>query len=388
MKLNLPKFYLGQVVKRFFRFLRSPFNSTSNNFKIACLAKPDSQIKLNELMIRLKFFWPDIKSEQVKLISGLPCKELLTGVVLLLDQELVSKKWIRTFDNIFNVDFEKNAVDGWQMCAIAEYIAGLPRTTRVHEAKDRFLAFIQRIKIEKHAKTYVFGTGLSLDHAGNHDFNDGYRVVCNTIVRDPILWHHLKPHIFVAGDAIYHFGFTEFACAFRSDLRERLRESDGSVLFVYPALFDAIVQREFSEFSNILVPIPFGAHDYVEVNLCEDFALPALGNVLNNLLLPVACTLTKSVYLWGFDGRAPTDKLFWSNSNKHSYPELMPHLIKAHPAFYETLVPKNNESNYVKAVHGDELERRLQRAELHGYEFVMMHKSWTETLQRRFHVDK
>ena len=111
--------------------------------------------------------------------------------------------------------------------------------------------------------------------------------------------------------------------------------------------------------------------------------MPSLGNVLNILLLPLACTVSTSVRLWGFDGRAPDDKLFWSNSSKHSYPELMPELVEEHPAFFAAFVPKNRESDYVKSVHGDELDKCLVAAERDGYQFVMMHFSWTETLNKR-----
>ena len=111
--------------------------------------------------------------------------------------------------------------------------------------------------------------------------------------------------------------------------------------------------------------------------------MPNLGNVLNILLLPLACSLSKSVWLWGFDGRAPDDKLFWANSSKHSYPELLPELQQEHPAFFRTFVPKDKENSYVTAVHGDELDRRLIDAERDGYEFVMMHASWTHTLNKR-----
>lgn len=378
------RFYAGNLLRFAVRCIRLVFFPLPDRPAIAVVVKPGAALKVADLMERLKFYLPNSDSTAVRLVSRLPCRELATGIVLVLDQQLVPRNWYRVCDNIFNVDFQRNPIDGWQLCAIAEYVAGLPNTSRTRSSRHRFFDHLDRVGKLGHERTYAFGTGTSLAGAIDKSYDDGYRVVCNTIVRDPELWHHLKPHIVVAGDAIYHFGFTEFARAFRRDLCERLRESKGSVLFVYPAVFDAVVQRELSEFSDVLCPVESGGHDRIEVDLRQDFHLPLLGNVLNQLLLPVSCTLSKSVWLWGFDGRAPTDKLFWSNSTKHSYPELMPHLLSAHPAFYETLVPKDNEESYVKAVHGDELEQRLQRAEAAGYEFVMMHRSWTETLQRRY----
>jgi len=106
--------------------------------------------------------------------------------------------------------------------------------------------------------------------------------------------------------------------------------------------------------------------------------------VLNLLLLPLGCTLSKNVFLWGFDGRAPNDQLFWANSAKHSYPELMDTLRAAHPSFFEHFVPADKPTQYVRKVHGDQLDECLSQSERDGWSFVMMHKSWTPTLQKRY----
>jgi hypothetical protein len=255
---------------------------------------------------------------------------------------------------------------------------------RQTEAMHRLARAVRDTRASGKEKVYVFGTGPSLDAAIGRDFSDGHVVVCNTIGRDPALWHHLKPDFVAAGDAIYHFGHTAHARAFRADLQKRLLESAGRTWFVYPELFDAIVRKEFRDLQDILIPIPSGKHEDIHVNLCDRFELPSgLGNVLNVLLLPLACTLSKSIWLWGFDGRAPDDKLFWSNSTRHAYPELMKELLDDHPAFFEKMVPRGNEGSYVKRVHGDALDERLVRAEAAGYQFVMMHFSWTETLNKR-----
>lgn len=382
MRHVLVKYKILSVIKKIVRGLRG----TRGNINIACVVSRgrEGEEKVGELRRRLNFYWPELDFDSVRVVSGLPHSEVFNGVVLVLDECLVSKLWFRFFDNIFNVDFERNSVDGWALCELAQYVSGRPSAIRRQAIRTLWSGRVERLKRLGLKRSYIFGTGNSLEFARERDFSDGYRIVCNTIVRDPDLWRHLDPHIIVAGDAIYHFGFTDFARAFRSDLKDRLRESKGKVLFVYPELYDEIAQRELSEFRDVLVPVPFGAHTNIVVDLASDFRIPALGNVLNNLLLPVGATLSRSIWLWGFDGRAPTDTLFWSNSIKHSYPELMPHLIAAHPAFYETLVPKNQESNYVKSVHGDALDERMSFAERCGYEFVMMHKTWTVTLQKRY----
>jgi len=247
----------------------------------------------------------------------------------------------------------------------------------------RFVDHISNIGKRGCNRVYVFGTGPSLEKAIERDWSDGYRIVCNTIVRDKKMWHHIDPDFIVAGDALYHFSDSDFAFNFRRDLKKRLTESPR-VLFVYPYMFHNFIVREFVGFEDQLVPIPIGDQKEIDVDLSKDFKLPNLGNILNLLLLPLACTLSKNVFLWGFDGRAPTDKYFWSNSGKHTYGEDLEKMVKEHPAFFEKNVPKDDPNKYVLSVHGDLLDKLLTRAESVGFRFVMMHKSWTETLNKRF----
>jgi hypothetical protein len=308
---------------------------------------------------------------------------MMADVVLEADQGIVTAGLRRAFDHIFNVDFESNPMDAWDLARANQLLNALPDPGDRAASHSRLIRAVERCRSMGHAKTYIFGTGPSLQEALKHDFSDGVVVVCNTIVRDDALWRHLNPDFVMAGDALYHFGHTAHAKAFRADLRQRLLESRGKTLFVYPETFHGIVRDELGDLDELLIPVPIGDHTDIDVDLCAQFELPALGNVLNALLLPLACTLTPEVCLWGFDGRAPNDKLFWANSSRHSYPELMPALREEHPAFFAHFVPPSKEKSYVESVHGDELDRRLTVAEARGFTFTMMHFSWTDTLNKR-----
>ena len=374
---------LRSVVRRGLNSCRTSFATSPDRFLL--VAQEPAGDKVARLRQRLDFFAQDhTAGVNLTVVSKARLSQILGArAVIEVDEKLVPPLWGRVFDHIFNVDYEQNPMDGTHLHRLSEALAGLPTAERRAEVAARFRGAIDGLDARKRKRVYLFGTGPSLDRARDRDFSDGSVIVCNTIVRDAALWHHLNPDFFAAGDAIYHFGHTAHARTFRKDLRKRLLESDGRAFFVYPEPYDAVVQREFPEFQKILIPVPFGSHRKIHVDLRQDFQLPNLGNVLNILLLPLACSLSKSVWLWGFDGRAPNDKLFWANSNKHSYPELLPELQQEHPAFFRMFVPKDKENSYVTAVHGDELDRRLIEAERDGYEFVMMHASWTHTLNKR-----
>jgi hypothetical protein len=334
-----------------------------------------------DLRRRLSYYSPALATAEMKVVSRWYWRMAFSHrpVLLLGSCGAFARNFAKVRSEVFDVDPDRNAADGWAWVALANSAErGSPDTSL---AKERFVRFVGKLREQKLEKAYAFGTGPSLEKAIERDWSDGYRIVCNTIVRDPALFRHIAPHFIVAGDAIYHFGHTSFARAFRKDLADRMRESD--TMFVYPAIFDPLVKRELVEFTERLVPIPGGSHEDVHVDLTQCFSLPAMGNVLALLLLPLASTLSKRVGLWGFDGRAPDDKLFWGNSPKHSYPELLHELQEAHPAFFEHYVPKADPSRYVRQFHGDLLDLRMTEAERQGYRFVMLHRTWTQTLQNR-----
>lgn len=341
------------------------------------MLRPDER---SDVLQRMRFYVTRL-AERVAFTSRLSIFDVIsTRPILLIGQKRRFLQVIKRFrSNTYDVDSKSNPSEGWEWCRLS--FAGVPRSFQ-SASYNRFVDYLTQARDLRLVKCYIFGTGPSLEQALSMDWSDGYRIVCNTIVRDKELWNHINPHFFVAADAIYHFGFTAFAQKFRADLRSRLRETN--TYFVYPEAFHGLVLAEFEEFFDRLLPVPQGQHKQIHTSLKDHFALPKLGNVLNIVLLPLACTLSKNIFLWGFDGRAPSDKLFWANSSKHSYPELMDSLLAAHPAFFEHYVPVEQPTKYVAAVHGDQLENCLTTAERAGWSFVMMHKSWTPTLQRRF----
>jgi len=335
---------------------------------------------IDDIKKRLAFYAPHIPANRVEIVSEFPQKALSDKNAILLfgSSDLIPNEVTKV--RVFNIDYRHNPTDGWDWCKLANYCSN--HKVNIEESKLRFTNYINKLKKEPFSKAYIFGTGPSLEKAIKRDWSDGYRIVCNTIVRDPVLWKHINPHFIVAGDAIYHFGHTEFAQSFRQDLAKRLNETE--TYFLYPEFFHEIVRREFNEFFDRLIPVPKERNQQINVDLSQYFALPALHNVLALLLLPLACTMSKNICLWGFDGRAPDDKLFWNNSKKHSYPEFIPKLQKAHPCFFNYFVPKADTGKYTQIAFGDQLDKFLKQAESEGFTFVMMHKSWTPNLQKRY----
>jgi hypothetical protein len=364
-----------------FRRVQHLVDAIAPDDTICLVSKRLTSGDLHDIRARLDFYVPGRRlsaHDRWPLVVALSSRAVLTSG----EHNAAFRRFSYYRGGVFDVDQVRNHLAAWAWCYLAEYCTG--DDAGVRASRQRLCAHIESLRAQHLGKVYVFGTGPSLSQAARMDWSDGYRIVCNTIVRDAQLWQTLDPHFIVAGDALYHFSYTKFARAFRKDLAARLSETN--TYFVYPALFNSIVIREMHEYADRLIPVPDGTHVKINADLRQEFSLPNLDNVLPYLLLPLGCTLSRKVFLWGFDGRGPTDQLFWTNSAGHTYSELLSELRAHFPAFFDHFVPANDPSQYVEDVHGDVLERCLQAAENEGWCFEMMHRSWTPTLDNRYRV--
>lgn len=277
----------------------------------------------------------------------------------------------------FDCDDANNRNSAWELCDLHSALLPAPPLS-----SRQYKYALTQILEQKRNIAYIFGTGPSLSDAIKFDWSGGYRIVCNTIVKDPETWQHIKPDAIVAADALYHFSDSKHAQAFRKDLESRL--DDYPCFFFFPERFYSTVYNALPRHRNLLCPVPPGIHTKPHLSMLKTRGGPVgTGNILNLLLLPIACTLSKNVGLIGFDGRAPKDSGFWSNSSKHSYPDLIEDLKITHPPFFNFHVPKEDITKYVRKVHGDALDNRLIQAEAEGWSFKLLAKSYTEVLQKR-----
>jgi len=378
------------LFKKILRFIYFPVSSyIIDNFipkfnRAILVAVNSRQDEVDEIMCRFNYFTQQMPIDVVNLDNLTKIKFLKLAMsfkpILLLGVEY--KLYHMIAINIFNIDYNKCHVDSWSWHRFLYYIDEKKHKEVITSSKKKFIAVVDELSKLKLDRSYIFGTGPSLISALNYDWSNGFRIVCNTTVKSERLWNHIKPHFIVAGDAIHHFSQTQYAKSFRSDLKRRLASSE--VYFIYPLIFDNFIRREFSEFDKYLIAVPSGYHDKIHVNLCNEFKKPSFENVLTMLQLPVACTLSKNIFFYGYDGRGKNDQMFWSSSEEYNYIEHMPELHQSHPSFFNYYVPKSDPFKYVKKVHGDILEKLLAKAESLGWKFTLLHISNTETLQKRF----
>jgi hypothetical protein len=240
--------------------------------------------------------------------------------------------------------------------------------------------------LPKKEKVYVFGTGPSLSKLDNfRQFQDGYKIVCNSFVKNKNAWNQLNPDFICAADGCHHFSDGLVARLFLQDLKQRLQETQ--TYFIYPLLFHKVVTRVMDKsLHHRLIAVPYILTSDLLI-FKNSFGLVGRGgNSLNDMMLPLAISLSKNVYLWGYDGASPKPASFqnntiWANAEKYSYKNYEEELAMSNKG-YLVYHKKISDGSYF-----DDLQKRLDiqlsEAEMKGHKFYMLHDCYYESLQKR-----
>ena len=290
---------------------------------------------------------------------------------------LSNNRWINTQKGKFIIiDRHTRMYDGWVWAEFS--YQRQPKPYKEQQQLQAQLYFQEYIgNLPKFARSYIFGTGPSLDIATKFDFSDGYRIVCNTIVKNKDLIDYIQPHFIVAADAIYHFGNNKHAYQFRLDLEQRLRENP-TTRFITTDNFGELLKHHHPFVYERTIPLQTGL-DGIFLDMKNRLAYTNMHNILNSILLPLGSSLTDDVFLLGFDGRTSDNQIFWKNSEQNSYSNLKASIAMAHPGFFA------GNSYYEKYAQwqSENAEKIMSMGERIGKRYYCMNKTAIPALQSR-----
>jgi glycosyltransferase involved in cell wall biosynthesis len=301
-----------------------------------------------------------------------------SDVVLLWDRDrLATSRWRRVLDGlpsttrIVGVDLHHDRMEG------SLYIqVGFDSSSRVEEigarSRQRFAQLAERLGGAERA--YLLATGPSIDHHADHDFTDGVVVACNTTVLDDALIDHAEPDIVTFADPIFHFGCSNYAATFRTELRRQAGRHEFTI--VIPLKYHELFASLCPELEERTIGVPFGGMR-PNLRLDVEFEVPPIDNIATLLMLPIACTLAKDVYMLGFDGRGRSETYFWQHSRRAQLHDLLPAIRGVHPSFFDT-----DYDEYYDA-HSSTLERYLLAGEQSGHSFASLAETYIPALRRR-----
>lgn len=244
------------------------------------------------------------------------------------------------------------------------------------QGADRLQSLIMRLGAGR--RSYVFGTGPSLEQAWDHSFDDGVRIVCNSIVRSGELLDHIAPQVIVATDPVFHFGSSEYARLFRSDLRAALDRTQA--VAIVPLEYAPVLLAEIPEYSDRIIPIEQRRVRRFHIPTQREPWTRGTGNVLTGFMLPVAASLSpRRVEILGCDGRDPKDTGFWKHLEQAQYDLLYRTVVEAHPSFFRD----RDYLSYYKD-HLGTLEALIRQLEERGIEIVASTPSMIPALENRY----
>lgn len=212
---------------------------------------------------------------------------------------------------------------------------------------------------------YVFGTGPSLERAIEFDYRGGFRVVCNSIVKNKAMLNHIKPQLLAFADQAFLFSPCRYAAEFRHLMLETVREFQCYIMVQdfhvplllahYPELENRIIgmpapgiwDMSLRELIRMLltrrtkmplpVKIPGHSEEYNFPTL-DKFYVRLSGSIMTVFMLPVVSSVCKTIYVVGADGRKPDEKYMWAYSPSSQSADLMQTIFDTHPSVFRDSV--------------------------------------------------
>lgn len=225
---------------------------------------------------------------------------------------------------------------------------------------------------------YCFASGPSFDKYRDFSYEENsFKVICNTIVKNEEFLEFLKkPDLLVFMDPAYYCGPSKYANAFRECAKNVIEKYDCFVM-VSETLAPLILYHYPQWGKNIIGMRRTGkTFNFPTV---EKFRTCIMcGNILTFLMIPVASSISKEIYILGADGRRPDENYFWTHSKSAQFSDLMETVFNTHPSFvrdidYQDFYEKQCESFEDLCRYGESL----------GKHYISLTQSYIPALKRR-----
>ena len=306
------------------------------------------------------------KTENIHLSEKRECKLSNADVILLWNKRSMFEPIIlRHINKVRIVD------PTYYFSVEAETYQRMFFATLGRQEKERFLKIskgnYQTLlnAVGKYEKAYVFGTGPSLEkYAMDFDYSDGFRIVCNSIVKNKEIMDHIKPHLLVFGDAQHHASPCLYAETFRQAVIEAVHETNSYILtkdyflplflehcpqlkdkiigIEAPGVWDLSLKEAISMVLRRPHKIPWfdkipGHDEEYNFPTLDKFYVRSAGSVLPSYMIPLASSVCKKIYILGADGhdpngRKPDGTFIWSYSPSCQFNEQT--AFDTHPSYF------------------------------------------------------
>ena len=248
------------------------------------------------------------------------------------------------------------------------------REAEIEQSRTRFLRMLE--ETGRAGTAFCLATGPSLAAFKETNFDGAISIVCNSAILDEELMEWVRPRFLVFADPIFHFGPSKYAAEFRRRLRESCARHDYTI--IVPMRYFGLLTDAMPELSDRTVGIPSDKPNGFNLDLSGEFRVFTTANILTYLMLPVASTFARKIYVLGCDGR-PLDEsgYFWQHNKKTQINDQMENIRLVHPGFFAI------DYNDYYLDHCRQLEELIADGEKMGREYGTVTPSFIPALQNR-----
>ncbi len=319
------------------------------------------------------------KYKYISFITNSEIKKYRIGSVLLI-HDVTSLKDIDDFDEFNGVEI----IDSEYYSDIeAETLRNLYYKT-INKAKQiefsevskhNFRDFKRKNKDREEA--YCFTTGPTFDSYKEFDFSaKSLKVICNSLVKNEKFLNKLgRVDALTFGDPVFHFGPSKYAQEFRKDVL-KLVEKYYTYL-VINEINVPLMLMHYPELKDKIIGIP----SRINLNFPseEDFFVKSTSNILTLFMIPLASSISDTIFIMGADGRQNDEKYFWKHSSSAQYDSLMEDAFRTHPSFF-----RDRDYNDYYDEHCSILENLILFGEKHSKVYCSITDSYIPALHKRF----
>ena len=253
------------------------------------------------------------------------------------------------------------------------------RSKVVKECEERYRALARNY--EDNTKAYLFCSGPSISQYKDFDYKDGLSIICNSVINDVELLEWVQPKVLVFADPIFHFGCSKYTYEFYEQLRRVVDKYDLTIMM--PLMYYNLFVYHMPELESRTIGIPFVGGAPINLDLSSDFNLRSAANIFTFLMLPIASSLAKDIYILGSDGRPlEENNYFWQHNEKVQFVGQMDDIQIAHPAFFKI------DYNEYYIEHCQTVEKYFESGEALGKRFFSLTPSYIPALKSRMAINK
>jgi glycosyltransferase involved in cell wall biosynthesis len=248
------------------------------------------------------------------------------------------------------------------------------RDAESEQCRARFTACLAEVGRAETA--YCLATGPSLAAFKETNFEGAISVVCNSAILDEELMEWVRPRFLVFADPIFHYGPSKYAAAFRAKLRESCGRHDYTI--IVPQKYYGLITDAMPELRSRTIGIPSDKPSGFNLDLEAEFRVFTTANILTYLMLPLASTVARKIYVLGCDGRPLNqDAYFWTHNKRTQINDQMENIQGVHPGFFAI------DYNDYYLDHCRLLDELISEGEKTGREYGTVTPSFIPALERR-----